>query len=362
MVAGIGIARLARAFFLCAVLVTACLSVSVGNAHASESRPLTLTLDGGLEIDTPAIGTIFVPIRGTVDATLNGPSFTASQGGVSLAPTELEVAGNRIALSLFAAGPFSGTVDLATRTLSLTGSVRVISNAVQIGFEDCPYGPVNFALGGPGGYNPATGVAHIFDNRLVLPATEPLDECGGTIGAALMNQTLGTPTRPGQARLALTATLTPRVAERGVTGHRIQVREAAHGAPRYLRIDSDDPAFTQLATDPRVYGASLRVVMPGSDTTYDLASGHWRVAGTTTKRYAYDDTRGPITKVRVNNTGGRFVAIGGGSGLGMALASNPHSVDVILTVGNERFCATFGTGVRYTGVRFIATDSPRGSC
>jgi glucose/arabinose dehydrogenase len=116
--------------------------------------------------------------------------------------------------------------------------------------------------------------------------------------------------------------------------------------------------------DPTVAGGSLRVSGAGFDDTYALPAGNWSYIGAPGdgKGFRYKDrflADGPVKKAIVK--AGKLVkASGKGAGLGHALGSDPNPVEVELTIGTRRFCASFGGTTTFTAdKRFRAKTAPR---
>src|SRR4029453_16910655 len=91
--------------------------------------------------------------------------------------------------------------------------------------------------------------------------------------------------------------------------------------------------------------------------------GNWKVIGDPAdqKGFKYADKlllAGPIKNAQVK-TGKIVKASGKGSGLGHTLATNPDPVTTVLSVGAQRYCATFGGTVKFTaGKSFAAKLAP----
>ena len=115
------------------------------------------------------------------------------------------------------------------------------------------------------------------------------------------------------------------------------------------------------ADDPVTQGGSLRVLsIEGDvfDTTYPLPAAGWRylrhrkaIVG-----YAFHGT-GAVRAVLVK--AGKLVSVAGrGTGLGHTLAANPAPVRVVLTLGAEQYCTSFGGTLKFTaGAKYVATNA-----
>jgi len=76
----------------------------------------------------------------------------------------------------------------------------------------------------------------------------------------------------------------------------------------------------------------------------------------------FTDPTGPIKSVVVKQ-GKVARAIGKGAGLGHTLAANPDPVTVLLAVGAERDCMSFGGGKFVAGKKYLAAgDPPPAAC
>ncbi len=135
-------------------------------------------------------------------------------------------------------------------------------------------------------------------------------------------------------------------------------------AKKVLMLVAKDAAI--VAGDPTQLGGSLRVFTAtgdGFDKTYPLI-GHWKAIGkaSAVKGYRFTDPTGPIKSVVVKQ-GKVARAIGKGAGLGHTLAANPDPVTVLLAVGAERDCMSFGGGKFVAGKKYLATgDPPPAAC
>jgi hypothetical protein len=135
-------------------------------------------------------------------------------------------------------------------------------------------------------------------------------------------------------------------------------------AKKLLMLVAKDAAI--VAGDPTQLGGSLRVFTAtgdGFDETYPLV-GHWKAIGkaSAVKGYRFTDPTGPIKSVVVKQ-GKVARAIGKGAGLGHTLAANPDPVTVLLAVGAERDCMSFGGGKFVAGKKYLATgDPPPAAC
>ena len=161
------------------------------------------------------------------------------------------------------------------------------------------------------------------------------------------------------------STLPPAARDLPLGGRKLLLKD--HGSKpqkRRLLLVSKDAAITlgggpDSADDPRSAGGSLRVAAGTLfDTTYELAAANWKPlkAKDPTKGWKY--TKGiPIKKVLVK-PGKQIKIIGKGGELEHALATDPRPVEVVLTLGRQRYCWQFGGDVRFAeGRRYLAKNA-----
>jgi hypothetical protein len=152
-----------------------------------------------------------------------------------------------------------------------------------------------------------------------------------------------------------------------LTGSKLSLRSVRNdpATAKKLGVQDTDPAITLgagtgSADDPTINGATLRV-RGTFDVTYPLprAAGPTSVTPATTaatnKRIS---CRRTARSSRTIQNGKRVKASGAGAGLGFTLASDPSPVDVVLTTGNTRYCATFGGTTKFKPENFSAKKAP----
>jgi hypothetical protein len=120
------------------------------------------------------------------------------------------------------------------------------------------------------------------------------------------------------------------------------------------------------AADPVLHGATARVVSTNAagpfDGRYDLAASRWSYIGNPgdNKGYRYRD-RSPNAPIRVVQIKAfrPWKITGRGTTVGPKLAVDPRPVAVQLTLGNERFCMSFGGDVSFDPMhKYRAENAP----
>jgi len=162
-----------------------------------------------------------------------------------------------------------------------------------------------------------------------------------------------------------------------LTGRRVTVKDNARNpARRSLTVVSSDPGITLgggngSADDPTTAGGSLRIVCGAGtcDETHPLAATGWAKLGKgANKGYRYRDpagAAGPVRLVMLKAGHGRLLKIvARGAGLSTSLATDPQSIDVVLTTGGKRYCLQFDGAPRFRTSRlFTATGlAAPGTC
>jgi len=114
--------------------------------------------------------------------------------------------------------------------------------------------------------------------------------------------------------------------------------------------------------DPTLNGGSLRVRGATFDETYPLPASAWSYVGNAGSNtgYRYKDKNrlnGPIKSVLVK-AAQQVKSKGSGGDLGLALGSDPSPVDVVLSIGNTRYCTSFGGTTSFAAGKFSAKDAP----
>lgn len=114
---------------------------------------------------------------------------------------------------------------------------------------------------------------------------------------------------------------------------------------------SKEPAVVATGIDPTADGASLRVVSSTFDQTYQLPASNWTavlkkgvVAG-----YKYADPKrllGPISAAQIS--AGVIKAKGKGGALGHTLGTEPQNTVIVVSSGDDAFCAGVGAASKKT--------------
>ena len=124
------------------------------------------------------------------------------------------------------------------------------------------------------------------------------------------------------------------------------------------------------ADDPRIAGATLRIVSAAGDVfddTYVLPAAGWKIIGREGENRGYKYKDAPLANGPVKNAvvkpGKQWKVSAKGAGLGHSLAGNPDPVDVVVTVGGLTYCQHYGGSTTFKPPRlFAAKAAPSGSC
>src|SRR5688572_2835125 len=168
------------------------------------------------------------------------------------------------------------------------------------------------------------------------------------------------------AAALLTAMLAPGAAvaeDFAITGKKLVM---APGRLVFLSRDVIRAPLPGGADDPTVHGASLRVTSGNAETAvFDLPAANWLANGSGTV-FSYRNVQAPagpsaVKVVRVSN--GRLIKVTA-RGTGISLNEPTQgSMDVVLTSGSDRWCASFGGVIlRDEAGRFIAKNAGPGTC
>ncbi len=120
------------------------------------------------------------------------------------------------------------------------------------------------------------------------------------------------------------------------------------------------------ATDPTIHGASIRIFTTAGDqfdNTYEMpASLQWHYYGLVGQNRGYDykdptHLNGRIGVVRVRN--GKMTRVIA-SQLDFTLHTNPNPVNIVLRIGDRKYCFSFG-GVAWKfvpGIKYLSLRAP----
>jgi hypothetical protein len=173
-----------------------------------------------------------------------------------------------------------------------------------------------------------------------------------------------TTTTPGGPTVT-TTTFPPGVGQT-VSGTQLLLKTGARPAKKSLLAVGKDTSI--VLGDPRQVGGSLHVFTTAGDAfdaIYPLPAARWKPIGKASapKGWRFKDPAGPIKLVIVKQA--KLVkTVGKGAALTLSLASDPRPVGVVLAVGTERYCMSFGGSVVFKPAkRFLATGAtPPAAC
>jgi hypothetical protein len=200
----------------------------------------------------------------------------------------------------------------------------------------------------------------------VLAARTPTNNSGA--GSGTTTTTLGpggTTTTTTRGTTVTTTTFPPGVGQT-VSGTQLLLKTGAKPAKKSLLAVGKDTSI--LIGDPRQVGGSLRVFTTAGDAfdaTYPLPAARWKPIGKASapKGWRFKDPGGPI-KLAIVKQAKLVKTVGKGAALTLSLASDPRPVEVVLAVGTERYCMSFGGSVVFKPAkRFLAKGAtPPAAC
>jgi hypothetical protein len=251
------------------------------------------------------------------------------------------------------------------------GSIVIASNEVGGFLNACweLYGPSGGSLSGTCGE--AEKILAV-DGLYTIRVFDQADNDTGDYELRLCTTTTTTIT-PGSTTTSTTttpvtttsSTLPPGADDQPLGGRKLLLKDDANKPQkRRLLLLSKEPSITlgggpDSEDDPRTAGGSLRVgAGTAFDTTYPLAPANWQALKTKDPTRGWKYTKGiPIKKVLVK-PGKSIKIVGKGGELEHTLATDPRPVDVVLTIGQQRYCWTFGGDVRFKeGKRYLAKNA-----
>jgi len=155
------------------------------------------------------------------------------------------------------------------------------------------------------------------------------------------------------------------VAQR-LSGKKLLLRDApGKEKKRSIKLLSKDASISLgrgngSADDPVLNNASLRVVTQNGDafdTTYALASDRWKYRRKAGGNKGYRFKARPFKSIIVRP--GMIKVVANGLGLEHSLGLDPRPVHVVITLGEQRYCMTFGGDIAFReGRKFLAKDAP----
>ena len=198
------------------------------------------------------------------------------------------------------------------------------------------------------------------DFALACPSPTNFAGDAGTFGAC------APPTTTTTVAPTTTTTTTPPALLGGQVLHLLA--KPGKDARKKMTALSKDTTITVGANDgeddPVLHGGSLRVVSDSAagafDTTYALPAGpQWKYVSKPGKNkgYKWTSTSGPITGILLK---AKVLKITGkGAGLGHNLDNDPNPVALVLTIGGQTSCLSFGGTTKFkAGKSYVATGAP----
>jgi len=163
------------------------------------------------------------------------------------------------------------------------------------------------------------------------------------------------------AAILVVASIPAHAADQLITGASLKLGKHSVG------VVSRDPTLglgtgPSTAADPVQHGGTLRVLSIEGDVfdqTYPLAASGWRYLKRHGAIIGYRFRGpGPIRMARLQ-AGYGLRATGSGAGLNHSLGANPVPVRVVLTLGQQQYCMSFGGTASFSAsMRFLAKDAP----
>lgn len=160
-----------------------------------------------------------------------------------------------------------------------------------------------------------------------------------------------------------------------ITGRKLLLRAGRDGGGVKVKVQTREqivtsaPPFAGTAADPVLNGGVLRVrsALGGFDERVVLPKQNWEYLREPEENRGFryrDRARGAAIRSVVVKDGRLTKIVGGGPDLQASLANDPNPVDVLLIIGNQRYCMGFGGETKFdAGKRFSAQNAPApGAC
>jgi hypothetical protein len=139
-----------------------------------------------------------------------------------------------------------------------------------------------------------------------------------------------------------------------------------------MKLVSRDPTLSLAGgngslDDPAVTGGWIRVRLndgSGYDETFPVPAANWRYLKKAGSNRGYKGKKAGPVRVVVVKPGKMLKAVLKGDALGFSLDTEPSSVDVVLGVGDHRYCVRFETAAKFSpGHKLVAKNAaPPVSC
>lgn len=143
---------------------------------------------------------------------------------------------------------------------------------------------------------------------------------------------------------------------------------------RKLLLISKDGSFTLgdgngSTDDPTSNGGSLRLTSNASaggafliDATYDLPASGWKLIGKADENKGYKFKGSSAVKSMIVKPGKLLKIVGKGGDVGLS-GTNPDPVNVVLKLGAQEYCLTFGGSVTFKEEKkYTAANASTGTC
>jgi hypothetical protein len=112
--------------------------------------------------------------------------------------------------------------------------------------------------------------------------------------------------------------------------------------------------------DPVAHGGWIRVRLSdgsGYDETFPVPAANWRYVKKAGDNRGYKGKKAGPVRVVVVKPGKVLKAVLKGEALGFSLDTEPSSVDVVLGIGDHRYCVRFETATKFGPGRLVARNA-----